>query len=250
MNIIKFVLMPFLICPSTALFSQEVKRDPATYAVTNLNEAVSPAKSVTRFDIDNPSLNSSKNIIKYDDIKGSPFWNDKPQLAVLYNNSKHVATVAVRINFATDEIYFLKDSTELILDNGSINKIVFMLANDSSVFISDVQNLLFKKKGINGFVEVLNFGKYQLLKHTKRKFISSGLISPTGKIDYCFTNTISYFIMQNDKVENVKKLSKKNILSLLPSSSNFEATINENKINFKEEKDVVFFLNYYNLLNK
>jgi hypothetical protein len=245
MNTSRLIMLFFGLYPSSSLLSQAIVRDPVTQTVTNLNDMMAP-NSINRFDIRSHELNLSINNIKYDDIAGSPFWNDKSQLAFLYSNSKYVATVAVRINLATDEIYFVKNTEELVLDSGIINKIVFKTENDSFVFCNQVNNLLVKGKPVNGFVQVLNPGKYQLIKYTKRKVASSELVSTSGKKNYYFTTETNYFIMQNNKAEPIKKLSKENILSLLPSSSNFDAAIQESKINFKDEKDVVFFLNYYN----
>ncbi len=242
-----FIVLLFCIFPYSSLLSQVIARDPVTQTITNLNDMIAP-NSMSRFDIRSHELNLSINNIKYDDIAGSPFWNDKPRLAVLYSNLNYAVMVLVRINQATDEIYFLKDkdSEELVLDTGIVNKIVFTTADDSVVFINQVSNLLVKGKPVKGFVQVLNPGKYQLIKYTQKKIASSELVSATGKKNYYFTTETHYFIKQGDKVEHVKKLNKENILSLLPSYSGFEEATGKNKINFKEEKDVVFFLNYYN----
>jgi hypothetical protein len=48
------------------------------------------------------------------------------------------------------------------------------------------------------------------------------------------------------KVETIKKLDDKNILSYLPQSKTFSDWIKANDIDFKKEKDIISFLNYYN----
>jgi hypothetical protein len=245
MHTSKSILLFVFTFSSSALLSQVIRREAETQVVLNLNEAIQP-NSINRFDIRSHELNLSINNIRYDDIAGSPFWNDKSQLAFLYSHAKYAATVLVRINLATDEIYFTKNAEELVLDSGLIDKIVFKAANDSFVFSNQINNLLVKGKPVKGFVQVLNTGKYQLLKYTQKKVASSELVSATGKKNYYFTTETNYFITQGDNVEHVKKLNKENILLLLPSLSVVEETISKNKINFKEEKDVVFFLNYYN----
>ncbi len=234
----------FIFCSSISI-SQVIRREGETQVILNLNEAIQP-NSINRFDIRSHELNLSINNIRYDDIAGSPFWNDKFQLAFLYSHSKYVATVPVRINLATDEIYFAKNAEELVLDSGLIDKIVFKDVNDSFVFSNQINNLIVKGNPVKGFVQVLNPGKYQLIKYTHKKVASSELVSATGKKNYYFTTETYYFFTQGDKAEHIKKLNKENILSLLPSSSGFEKTSSKNKINFKDEKDVVFFLNYYN----
>jgi hypothetical protein len=245
MNTNKLFLFFFCICLSIASFSQEVMRDPVTHSITNLNQALSPSISPT-YDVGNNNLSTaSKDSLSYEKIKGSPFWNERPLQALLYFDSKFVTTVPVRINLATDEIHFTRDTAELVMDNNIINKIVFKTTNDSFVFISNLPNFLTKHKPAHAFVQVLNFGKYQLLKYTKRK-ISAIQVSTAFAKNYYFIDNNSYFMMHNNLVENVRKLTKENLLLFLPSSSDFEEWINENKINFKEEADIVRFLNYYN----
>ena len=248
MSLSKIILLLLLVFPDATLFSQEVQRDPVTHQVTNLNEALRPQGS-GRYDLDNSALNGKKDSISYDNIDGSPFWNPISQSAFLYSNSTYITTLPVRINLVTGEAHFLKDSTELVLDNHLINKIVFKTANDSSVFISQVPNLLLNKEKIDGFVQVLNVGKYQLLKYSKRKISTTEFKSQsqTQTINsYYFTDNDHYFIMHNNMVENIKKLNRDNLLIYLPSSSNLEPWVKENNINYKNEEDVVRFLNYYN----
>lgn len=183
--------------------------------------------------------------ISYDKIIGSRFWNDTSQIALLYSNEAYVGTMPVRINLASGELYFLKEDKEVTLADNIITKVVFKTKGDSSVFISQVPNLLLNTKPLVGFVQVLNFGKYQLLKYTNRKVTSVEAPSHTSK-NYYFTDVIIYYIKSNEKVERIKKLNRENLLFYLPSSSAYNTWIKENKIIFKDEKDIVRFLNYYN----
>ena len=183
--------------------------------------------------------------VNYDRIKGSPFWKDASQPARLYSSTGYMGTVPVRINLATGELYFLRDSEEVILTDNIIVKVVFKAEKDSSVFISQIPNLWLNNKPVDGFVQVLNFGKYQLLKYTNRTVASVDSIV-RGFKRYYFADIINYFIKSNDKVERIKKLNKENVLFNLPSSSSYDAWIKENNIDFKKEKDVVRFINFYN----
>jgi hypothetical protein len=185
--------------------------------------------------------------INYNDIQGSPFWNDKFQKADLYYNNNFVSKAEVRINLATDEVYFLKDKEELVLDSGIIDRIVFTGTKDSFEFTNQVKDLIVKGNPVKGFVQVLSAGKKcQLLKYVSKQIAKSDAISPTGKIEYLFTTQTSYYILQNDEVVHIKSLNMENILSVLNPSNKDDQWINENHINFKKEKDVVRFLNYYN----
>lgn len=140
MNISKIILFVFLVCLSTSLFAQDLMF----------------SKSATQFRFDYPVLGLLEDRINYDKIKGSPFWVDEYQPAFLYSGTEYFCTSSVRINFASGELYFLKDSEELVLVNNFITKVVFKTPNDSAVFICKVPNLLHNNNPIDGFVQVLN----------------------------------------------------------------------------------------------
>lgn len=235
----KFIL-PALVCLVSSIFAQTVRTDQFGN-ISNLADAKF-VKAVEEVRIDGVENNSK---LSYDRIKGSRFWKDEWQPALLYSNTGYVGTMPVRINFATGEVHFLKDSEELVLTDNFLAKIIFPSVNDSCVFISQVPNLIINKKPVDDFVQVLNFGKYQLLKYIKRNVASADSLFGTQK-RYFFSDDISYFFKSNHKVERIKKLNKENVLFYLPSSSSYDAWIKENNIDFKKEKDVVRFLNYYN----
>ncbi|MDQ3681682.1 MAG: hypothetical protein M3352_01260 [Bacteroidota bacterium] len=189
------------------------------------------------------------NRIPYDKIKGTPFWSDEYKLAVLYSGNNRVSIRPVKLNLATNEIYFLKNDEELVLENVDVTKLIFYKGKDTSEiitsFIRRVPDLFLWNKKTDDFVQVLNQGKYQLLKHTKRIVGNADSLFGTQK-RYFFKDEHNYFLRVNDKVEKVKKLNEEYILSLMPSSSNYKVWIKGNNISFKKEDDVIRFLNYYN----
>ena len=82
------------------------------------------------------------------------------------------------------------------------------------------------------------------MKYTNRSVASADSIFHNLK-RYFFADQITYFIKSNEKVDRIKKLNKENVLFYLPASS-YDEWIKENSINFKNEKDIIRFLNYYN----
>ncbi len=203
-----------------------------------------PPRSTT-INIPDPEQRLQNVSIPYDQITGSPFWNDSIQYARLYGNAGSFGVYPVRINFATNEIYFTKAAEELVLTDKLVTRVVVKLPIDSAVFIGHVPNLMLSNKRIDAFVQVLTSGKYQLIKYVKRVVVSVETPSRTAKT-YHFANEIFYFIKSQNKVEYIRKLNKENILLFLPTSSNFESWIKENGINLKKEDDIVRFLNHYN----
>lgn len=187
--------------------------------------------------------------IPYYRIKGSPFWNDEYRLATLYSANQKIKTLPVRLNLASNEIYFLDANEEFVLINVEVTKLVFHKGTDtatvSTTFIKNVSHLLLYGKPVEGFLQVLNPGNNQLLKYMKRTVGSADSLFRTQK-RYFFKDDIYYFMQQGPKVERVKKLNEDNILPLLPVSSSYKKWITENKIDLKKETDVIRFLNEYN----
>ncbi len=167
----------------------------------------------TSIEIPDPEQRLQNVSIPYEQITGSQFWKDSIQYARLYGSAGSFGVYPVRINFATNEIYFTKGTEELVLTDKLVTKIVVKLPLASAVFIGQVPNLLLNNKRIDAFVQVLTSGKYQLLKYVKRVVVSVETPSRTAKT-YHFADKIFYFIKSQDKVEYIRKLNKENILLL------------------------------------
>ena len=176
MSVIKFLLFVFLVCLSPLLFAQKAQYN-SMGELTNLKDAVS-AVTVEEFGIEFPGGQNNERI-SYSKIKGSRFWKDEWQNAYLYSNTGYIGSMPLRINLVTGELHFLKNSEEFILTDDFITKIIFV--NDSSTFISHVPNLLVNKKPVDNFVQVLNSGRYQLLKYLKRNVASTDSLFHTLK---------------------------------------------------------------------
>lgn len=178
------------------------------------------------------------------DIQGSPFWKAEWQNAIVYINDVRAGRLKVKLNFATDDLHYLKDSEELVLADVNITKLIFDKV-DSAVFVKNAFDLRLDKKPLDAFIQVMNDGDYQLLKYTSRKVnVSDSLLSASKR--YIFKDEIFYFIKSKNKVERVKKLGKDAVLGFLPATSAFSEWIVASNINFELEPDVIRFLNYYN----
>ena len=90
----------------------------------------------------------------------------------------------------------------------------------------------------------MNTGRYELLKYTKKEIGSAD--SAMNYKRYYFSETTHYFLKDMEKVERIKKLDDNNILPYLPQSNTLSKWIKTNRIDFRKEKDVILFLNYYN----
>jgi hypothetical protein len=213
----------------------------ATGQIANLSEAKSQ-KIIEEVRFNEPEGN---NRIPYYKIKGSPFWKDSFLPAKIYTTNGQVYSSPIRLNLVTNEIHFLKNGEEMVLVDLNIDKIVIYPDKDSVLFLANIPNLLINNKREDGYVQVLNTANYQLLKYIKRTVASADSLFRTQK-RYFFADEVNYFLRVNEKIERIKKLNKDNIANFLPSVSSYAAWINENKIDFKKEDEVIRFLNHYN----
>lgn len=196
---------------------------------------------------------AKKDKIPYSRIKGSPFLKDNWQLATLYSGTLKLPAMPIRLNLASNEIHFMKDEKEAVLESTqNISTILFHPDNDSSkvgeIFIVDTDVFINNKK-VEGFLKIMNSGDYKLLKYVERKVNSTDSLFNTQK-KYFFSDEAFYFMWSNEKIEWIKKFNKDYILTLLPSSSNYTKWIDQKDIDFKKEEDVIRFLNHYNTVKK
>lgn len=186
--------------------------------------------------------------INYADIKGSPFWNSEWQNAIVYINDVRAGRLNIKLNFATDELHYLKDSEELVLTGVNVTKLIFD-KTDSAVFVKNAFDLRLDKKPLDAFVQVMNEGDYQLLKYVSKKVNSSDSVMSASR-RYFFKDEIFYFIKSKNKVERLKKLTKEDLFNYLPSTSGYNEWIAAHNVNLEHEADLIRFLNYYNSQRK
>jgi hypothetical protein len=190
------------------------------------------------------NVNGSVIGLKYSEINGSPFWNNEYFSAAIYKGLRKAATTRIKLNLFTNEIYFLKDSQELVLEAQGITEVVLFNAGDTSTFIRGIPNISLNKNNVDGFIQVLNKGHYQLLKYLKKSIGTAD--SAMSYKRYYFSDMNYYFLKSGEKAERIKKLDEKSILSLLPKLSTHQDWIKLNAIDFRREKDVVKLIRYYN----
>ena len=195
---------------------------------------------------DEATFNTSGSVIglKYSEIAGSPFWKSDYAIAALYKGERKLGIAPVKINLFKDEIYFLKGEEELVLEEQGITKIVFLNTGDTTTFLRRYPNIFLNGKKVDGFVQVMNTGRYELLKYTKKEVGSAD--SAMNYKRYYFSETTHYFLKDMEKVERIQKLNDKSLLPYLPQSNAFSRWIKANRIDLRKEKDVLLFLNYYN----
>ena len=185
-------------------------------------------------------------------IKGSPFLNDQWLIGSIYGlDLKKMAEVKVRLNTNSNQVHFLDmKNTELVVDKSKIKKVAIYdeLSVDSIYFetgFTDTKNEL----NSSNLVQVLNKGEVLLLKNYTNHVVKKD--SLFGAINvYYFAPMFDYYLqVEKNKIQKLKKIDVKILSTMLPNKELITNYLTQkNKI--KSEKEVVEFLNFYNLNNK
>lgn len=187
----------------------------------------------------------NNNRIDYSKINGTPFWNPNWQKARVFVNDIQSGTLTVRINLATNELHYLRDTEELVVKEVNITKLIFDSTEAPIVFIRDIPDLLLNRKKVDGFMQEMNSGGYQLLKYRVRRLNSADSLLNTQK-RYFFYDDVVYFLRSSNRVKQLKKLNKETLFGYLPSASLYNNWVSETKADLTLEADVILFLKYYN----
>ena len=196
-------------------------------------------------------LGNLSNEVPLSRINGSPFFNEDWQFATLLGNGKNESWFCkAKMNLVTNEIHYLDNAeNDLVIESGVVKKLILRDNIDTSKILATFEYhteppiIPTDKKGL--YVQILNKGPYQLLKYDKRTLTSKDSLFGTQK-KYLFADRLYYFVSHMQKPEPIKKLNQDLVLTFLPSSLSYKEWISKNKINLKNEDDVITFLNYYN----
>lgn len=185
--------------------------------------------------------------IRYADISGTPFLFESWRLASIIDiGNKKIAQVKVKYNTNSDQIHFLDEKDkELVADKSIIRKVEIIadLENNEPAIkfekgFTDTKSILKPYQ----FVQVLNDGPIQILKHFTNQILQKDSLFGTMKI-YKFSPNAIYFLKIANNIMSIRKLDQAELYGLLPNQA---LVINYTKKKLKSEKDFIEFLNYYN----
>ena len=177
------------------------------------------------------------------DVIGSPFANDEFLKGnVILNNDDEYENVPLKYNTYNDELYFKNVKDEMLLS-----------------FVIPVK--WFKLAGqtyLNGFPEIDNFTRnsfYGLLAGNKIKLLFKSYKTILESRPYNsphaekrFESNKAYFILKEGKMYRFKP-SRKDLLDLFASSGpKIEEYIKKEKVNFKNDEDLVKLFDFINTL--
>ncbi len=188
----------------------------------------------------------------FSDVKygGSPYFNDNFQVGTPYIKNEKQQQIPMRFNAFTDEIEMMSGNEGEIynlIKKGYISAEIGDKFYSLHIFLDQD----FKEK--EGYLIALSKpGKVQFFfkpikKLTKAKEPKS---SYETYFPPSFVDESTYFVISSKKpIANIIKLKKKDILNLLADKKNeVESYVSNEKLDYKNEGDVIKIINYYNSL--
>ncbi len=181
--------------------------------------------------------------IKYEEIDGSPYFNDDWSSGTIkLRSGVELKIESCKYDIYEEKLMFLKDETPLYF---SSPEDIESFTIGSSKFINlklDNNNDFYEK-----LFEEVNF---KLLKEYKCVFVEgkeTDGINPATKDKYK-VNSNYYLKNENEDLKKIK-LKEKSVIELMSDKENeIKKYIQENKLKFKDEKDLVEIFKFYSTL--
>jgi hypothetical protein len=200
------------------------------------------------------SSGMNNNRIPYERISGNPFWKPGFQMATLSDAANNLyGRMPVKLNLYTNEVLFkTPGGEERVAAEGKVRKILFHPDDTSktvsAIFENELASIRTSNPNAQGtaYVQVLNQGDYQLLKHIKKMFVTADSLFGTMK-RYYFSEQIHYYL--NDRfgqAYKLKKLSKEAVTEKMNLDKEEEEWIRSSGLSMRKEEEVLQFLNYLN----
>lgn len=195
--------------------------------------------------------NSNSGRLPYASIKGSPFYMDQYHPADLFGaNGKYSGRMQVKLNMASQEVYFIGEKDKEYVAPLSFSKRVVIFSDDAgkdtlAVFERNIPGLQLNNRPIADYVEEMVNGKVKLYKYTKRYVASADSLFGTLK-RYYFANTEHYFLSDERDVLLIKKMNLSGIADLLGDRGTLLKWAEQNRLNPKREEDLVALIRRWN----
>lgn len=195
--------------------------------------------------------NSNSGRLPYASIKGSPFYLDQYQAADLFGaNGKYSGRMQVKLNLASQEVYFIGEKDNEYVAPASFSKRVVIFSDNEAkdtlaIFERNIPGMQLNNRPIADYVEEMVNGKVKLFKYTKRYVASADSMFGTLK-RYYFANTVHYFLSDEKNVLLIKKMNLSAIADLLGDRGTLLKWAEQNRLNPKREEDLIALIRKWN----
>jgi hypothetical protein len=195
--------------------------------------------------IDGVRFTEFREVPKYDDIKsGNPYVvRDWGMGKIVTNGTGEIDGFLLKFDEVGEELLVMGEGDTV---KNFAEPILAFTIKDSlkdRVFVSGFKPT--KNSNSNTYFEVIADGKIKLLKKNYKRI--SEYKEYSGTIAKIIKDDIQYFVVGEDNEPKQIKLDQKSILVALSDKASFiDEYIKSNKINFKEEADLVSVFQFYN----
>jgi hypothetical protein len=197
--------------------------------------------------LQDPVTSKNFNVEKYSAMRGTPFLFEKWTKGSVVTPLGIYKELEIKFNVQDNMVVFNKNDETFEFVDDVVSFTLMPKPSDPSSF-------MVYKKGISGgdikadqFVQVLVESPSASLYKLNQKQISEMSEINAGVVK-TFTNNSKYYIGKNKRLQFVK-LNKADVLNALSDKQDkVQAYIDEKKIAFKKESELVEVLNYYNTL--
>nr|MBC7613770.1 hypothetical protein [Pseudopedobacter sp.] len=185
--------------------------------------------------------------ISYTDIKGTPFlFSDWVSGVVILGNGDTFSDVPLKYNVFDEKLYFKNPKKDELLEFVQpLKSFKFNELKGAGVFSKGFPAI--DKFNSETFYDVLFDGKVKLLNKQYKTLLE---VRPynSATIEKSFVDHNDYYLVKGSKIERIRN-SKKDFLDIFSDkSAQIEVFIKNEKIDFKNNDDLVKVFNYYDSL--
>ncbi|PWS32550.1 hypothetical protein [Pedobacter paludis] len=183
---------------------------------------------------------------RYVQVSGSPFYNKNFLKGEVTFTNKNIKNVKGYLNYdQVQDIILFKPNYEdkaAIEITDQIDKFSMLTENGDAINFIRLESI-----GLTDalrFAEELLSGKLRLLKRTKKKILETQVYN-SANIEKTVVQETSYILVKDNKAILLKQDRNSFLSALSDQEETLKKYLKDQKINFKQDQDVVKLLKYY-----
>jgi hypothetical protein len=186
---------------------------------------------------------------KKSETEGSHYYNNDwyPGTVTLFSGEE-IKDYPLKYDMKMNQVDIKVDELVKFISVGAVKEIKWK-QSDGQVEILQNVSLYSDYKGI-GFFSVLAQGTIMLFKKTELTLLEANYNAAmdVGSENKKYVKKDKYYILKDGKVNEIKKSKKKVTEILSDQSTKVEEFVDQNKLNVKDEQDLIRIFDYYNSL--
>ena len=187
---------------------------------------------------------------KYKNIEGSPYLFTSYKSTRVFDRRGNVDNVFAKYDVYKEELEVYNDGNPIILDPKLYGAFMFDFIDEETnkrvQFLFKNGYKIDKYKVVDYFQVLKDEGKIKFLKKINITSVDEDQATYSGNNDVAtrFVRTEKYFVLNGDKVNSFKKLSKSNLFKIFGENDEDVLFLKKNRSKLKTEQEVIVYLNY------